>query len=217
MAEYPSMPLFTDAYLADTRHLSTAEHGAYLLMLMTAWRDPDCSLPDDDVFLGRITGSARNWKKWKVNIMPLWEKSDDGRLYQKRLRSERKFVSAKRKQQSEAGKASALKRKEADSTGVEFPLQRNGNPHTHTHTPHINKHHTIKDSSVGGGVLKNGGWVVSQLNDSAMQRAKRFAPGWDIYHLAEIYAGQLAVRGMPDSIGAAFPAWCKKYTKGNPP
>jgi hypothetical protein len=43
MAEFPALPLWTDAYLGDTRHLSQSEHGAYLLLLITAWRTPNCS------------------------------------------------------------------------------------------------------------------------------------------------------------------------------
>lgn len=38
MAEFPALPLWTDAYLADTAHLSYEEHGLYFHILMTMWR-----------------------------------------------------------------------------------------------------------------------------------------------------------------------------------
>ena len=53
MAEYPALPLWTDAYLADCGYLSDAEHGRYLLLLMAMWRSPDCRLPNDDQWLAR--------------------------------------------------------------------------------------------------------------------------------------------------------------------
>ena len=53
MAEAPIKPLATDAYLADTTHLSATEHGAYLLLLMTMWRAGG-RLPNNPAKLARF-------------------------------------------------------------------------------------------------------------------------------------------------------------------
>ena len=97
MASYPSMPLWTDAYLADTRHLSTQEHGAYLLLLMVAWRRPDCNLPDDDKLLARFAGlGPRQWKNVKDAVLEFWT-LEDGCWTQKRLLKERSYVANRSK------------------------------------------------------------------------------------------------------------------------
>lgn len=97
MAEFPALPFWTDSYLADTRHLSTLEHGAYLLLLMEAWRRPTCSLPDDDKMLARLAGlSVHEWYEIKPTIMAFFTR--DGRsktMHQKRLTKERDFVARK--------------------------------------------------------------------------------------------------------------------------
>jgi hypothetical protein len=36
MSEFPCLPLFTDAFIADTGHLGAIETGAYLMLLMVA-------------------------------------------------------------------------------------------------------------------------------------------------------------------------------------
>lgn len=101
MADYPALPLWTDRYFADTRHLSRDEHGAYLLLLMEAWRRPRCSLPDDDVLLARLTCSTPDeWAALKSTVMAFW--SLDGRSKewtQKALSKERDFLSNQRKSQ----------------------------------------------------------------------------------------------------------------------
>ena len=121
MASYPSMPLWTDAYLADTRHLSTTEHGAYLMLLMVAWRRPDCDLPDDDKILARFAGlTSTQWKRMKPTIMEFWNLENE-RWTQKRLLKERVFVRRQCEQRSTAANARWLKLKESDNAAASPP------------------------------------------------------------------------------------------------
>lgn len=123
MAEHPMLPLWTDALLGDTQHLSQAEFGAYVLMLIVAWRTPGCCLPDDDRYLANVTRSGPGWKKIKQVVMPFWTRGADGKLRQKRLTQEHVVTEEKRVKQSEAGKTSARKRKERLQTIVAARLQ----------------------------------------------------------------------------------------------
>ncbi len=101
-----AIPLFADAYLADTMHLSTEEHGAYLLMLMAAWRFDDCSLPNDDKKLAKIVRlSTRRWMQIRDTIMEFWT-ADGDRIFNARLRKERGYVV----QKSESNRKNARKR-----------------------------------------------------------------------------------------------------------
>lgn len=88
------MPLYVGDYLADTGHLSTVEHGAYLLLLMHYWRKR--GLPDDDRQLAAIAKlPLRIWSDVKPNLQAFFH---DGWRH-KRLEAElekRAIVSAKR-------------------------------------------------------------------------------------------------------------------------
>ena len=95
MAEFPALPLFTDAYLADTIHLTTEEHGAYLLLLMCAWRTRSCSLRDDDKLLARIAGvSSRKWARMRPCLEEFFT-TDSGHWRQKKLTKVNETVAKK--------------------------------------------------------------------------------------------------------------------------
>jgi uncharacterized protein YdaU (DUF1376 family) len=115
MAQFPALPLWTDAYLADTTHLKTEEHGAYLLMLMACWRSKDCRLVDDDVFLARVCRcTPRVWARLRPVMERFWT-VEDGYWTQNRLTKERNYVNEVRTKRVAAANAKHRKDKETSS------------------------------------------------------------------------------------------------------
>jgi hypothetical protein len=84
MSQAPSMPMFWDAYIGDTTHLTIEEHGAYLLLLGAMWRRNGW-VPDDDRDIARILGiTAAKWRKIKHRIGPFLT-FRNGQISQKNL------------------------------------------------------------------------------------------------------------------------------------
>ena len=131
MAEFPALPIWTDAYLADCSHLTDAEHGRYFLLLMAMWRAPDCRLPNDDKWL------ARKFSRSESDIANLFRplisefcQCSGNWITQKRLLQERGYVQRTSKKQSDIAKARWNKKK-----GVSHGNAPAGNAPTPTPTP----------------------------------------------------------------------------------
>jgi uncharacterized protein YdaU (DUF1376 family) len=105
MANFPALPLWTDAYLADTLHLTAEQHGFYLLLLMVMWRTPNCSVPNCDKFLKDTLHIDDD--KLAAIVRPLileFCKTNGNWIYQKRLKREKNHVRQTAKNRSVSAK-----------------------------------------------------------------------------------------------------------------
>lgn len=61
----PAFQFYANDWLADINvtMMSPAQEGAYIRLLCYAWKDPDCSLPDDDDQLAILSRLGEGWLK----------------------------------------------------------------------------------------------------------------------------------------------------------
>lgn len=97
------MPLYIGDYLRDTMHLSTLEHGAYLLLIFAAWTRGG-SIPDDDKFLSKTAGLS--FQKWNLarGKISLFFTIRGGLWIHKRVTEESEKAQETSRKRSEAGK-----------------------------------------------------------------------------------------------------------------
>lgn len=68
----PWMPIYVADYLADTRHLTRAQHGSYVLLILEYWKRG--SLPQDEEQLARLAGmTPSEWKAEKSTLAAMFE------------------------------------------------------------------------------------------------------------------------------------------------
>lgn len=119
------MQLYVGDYLADTLDLTTEQHGAYLLLLMTMWRH-DAKLPNDPAKLARIARvSARRWHLVWSEIQHFFY-VDGSEIRNKRLDQEHQKAASISKKRiasgSAGGRAKALKDKDqAVANAMDLP------------------------------------------------------------------------------------------------
>jgi len=126
MAALPYMQLYVADYLADTAHLSTVEHGAYLLLIFNYWqRGESFKARDEQTLNRRLASVARlsneEWMSVRENLAEFFDVTETEWAHH-RIDRDIEVVNAKSNQASMAGKASAKRRANERSTDVERTL-----------------------------------------------------------------------------------------------
>ena len=120
MAEFPALPIWTDAYMLDCGHLTDAEHGRYFLLLMLIWRSPECRIPNEPEWVSRKL--KRTLAEYESDILPLINefcKNTGNWITQKRLSKE--FLYLQKKSKSQSDKANLRWTKEKVSYRADAP------------------------------------------------------------------------------------------------
>ena len=150
----PWMPLYVGDYLGDTGHLTTTQHGAYLLLMMHYWRTGE--LPDDDRQLSKIAKlPLKTWCDYRATLQDFFY---DGWKH-KRIEAELEKmmrVSAKRAiagQKGGIGSALARMKLENRAQSRSVPARAIAAPssgHATARVDHSHSHSPVNLSSGGG-------------------------------------------------------------------
>ncbi len=122
--------------MADCSHLTDAEHGRYIQLLILMWRSPNQRVPNDDEWLARKF--RRSVEAVRQDLRPLISEfcSTDGNwITQKRLAREWSYVSKRAQQRSDAAKARWNKDKDICGRNAGSHVFRNAPTPTPTPTP----------------------------------------------------------------------------------
>lgn len=110
MATLPYMNFYVADYLADTIHLDTLEHGAYILLIFHYWKHGK-PLPNDDEKLAKLCRlSLKKFQKIKKNILEFFSIENDFLIHE-RIEIELSKAREKSLKASDSGKKSAENRR----------------------------------------------------------------------------------------------------------
>lgn len=243
MALFDDLMMDTGSYLGDTQHLTSAQHGAYLLLIFTMWRAPDCSLPYDDDYLAKVSKLGKRWSRNKAVLMEFFTivtddiESGERRLIQKKLLKVREWAVSNSRRKVIKDAIAEAKRSQTGPTEGPFPAQLahrkflkflepglveqmlnplNTNTNTNTSSHRLNNTNTGEpDFSKKKG---NGdGRRTSVLKPETFEQARNAVPGYDVYYLEQKWAEWVStLPSKPKNPDKAFIGFCKKHAERNP-
>lgn len=215
------MPFYVGDYLADTGHLRTVEHGAYLLLICHYWRTGP--LPDDAAALSRIARLDRREAGEVLGALRPMFQVDNGlwrhkRIDAERARSAEMASKAAEKREADAERLRKWRTKRASSqsetsvetsvetrfTGISSPVYNHN--HNHSISP------TATPSERGASAEPRGTRLSADWQPSQVDRAFAEARGLDASRVAEKFRNYWAGKAGKDARKADWPAtwrnWC---------
>ena len=154
------MPLYIGDYLADTGHLTTTQHGAYLLLLMHYWRKHE--LPQDDKQLAAIAKlKLRNWLEEKETLQAFFLHGWKHKRIEAELRKRAEISEKRAAAGFRGGSKSMMNRSIAEANARVCSSM----THTHKNRTTTEYEDTAKGSGKGstthelGAIIKQRGWA----------------------------------------------------------
>jgi uncharacterized protein YdaU (DUF1376 family) len=149
----PWMPLYVGDYLGDTGHLTTTQHGAYLLLMMHYWRKGE--LPNDDRQLSKIAKlPLKTWCEYRATLQDFfydgWKhKRIDAELAKMMRVSEKRAVAGQK-----GGIGSALARMKLENTARSRQVPRpaiavQSSAHGPAGADHSHSHQSLPEREAG--------------------------------------------------------------------
>lgn len=208
----PYYPFLWADYSGKTMHLTQGQHGAYFLLLRYIYTSGQ-PIPDEERY--SIARAMLEHEQQNVDfVLPrffekqgeTWRNLRADEVMQEAEASHLKRVNAgKSKGKNNAG---AMQKQSSSNSRATKPKTKSlsNNPQT----PIVDKSGSGFENGLNG---KNFN-IEHHLDDTARDKARSIAPGWDLYELIRIYnqGHQGAMR--PDNPVGAFLGWLPKYTKG---
>lgn len=202
------MPFYVTDYLGDTMHLTTVQHGAYLLLLLACWKSGG-ELADDDATLATITRlSAADWRKHGATLRAFF-KSDGERLTHVRVLAELEKAQKLSDARSESGKKGGRPPKEKQEETNRFPDALANDKQTETPSPSPTSSLRSEVRRASALPCPNGVTEQTWRDWLALRKAKR-AP------VTETVVDGAAAEAMKASmtLDAFLRVWCTRGTQG---
>jgi uncharacterized protein YdaU (DUF1376 family) len=217
MAEFPALPLWTDAYLADCGHLSDAENGRYIFILLAMWRAPNQRLPNDDDWLARKF--RKTVEEVKTDLRPLIREfcqCDGNWITQKRLLREWEYVKKTSERQREAAKSRWVKEK--DLSHGNAGRHASGNAPTPTPTPSEEKKDLQRASArQTRGTRLSDDWQPDE-SDQAYALKFHVDPRTEAEAFRDYWHAKAGANAVKLNWAATWRTWCRnsqKFKGGN--
>jgi uncharacterized protein YdaU (DUF1376 family) len=139
MSKRPWMPLYVGDYRLGTLDLTLEQHGAYLLLLMLAWRRPDGKIPDDENWI-RANLPPMHGRTFNHVVRPILARFftlEGGQYYNKRLLNEIENTSKRSRNATENVSKRWARTKENKDLADTAVILSHSHSHSHSQSKNI--------------------------------------------------------------------------------